>query len=192
MIEVIFIHIADQFFKTNCLFDLGVAESAQVEQAWSELTELLAQLQQKVEAAANTIRCSACGLRHKRIKVDRPSYAARNCTQCKIHHSAREGDIWAEARCFGFLWHYFACMDGGVYDITEWAACQKDSLKQLRPDLHHVQYRISLGKQNNGTTRRQSGSPKNDRTPDLENLLNSLYGQPDNSQNMRRRSKKNK
>lgn len=74
-------------------------------------------------------------------QIDRPSYAARNCNTCKIHHSAREGDIWAEAKVFGFLWHYYACMEGAVYDITEWAGCQKDSLKHLRPDAHHVQYR---------------------------------------------------
>ncbi|VEN55463.1 unnamed protein product [Callosobruchus maculatus] len=113
-------------------YDRGVVESAQVVQAWSELTELLQKLQAKVEAAANTIRCSSCGLRHRRVKVDRPSYAARNCVTCKIHHAAREGDIWAEAKVFGFLWHYYACMEGAVYDITEWAGCQKDSLKHLR------------------------------------------------------------
>ncbi|KAF5298192.1 hypothetical protein FQA39_LY02616 [Lamprigera yunnana] len=168
-------------------YDRGVAESAQVEQAWSEVTELLAQLQKKVEAAANTIRCSACSLRHKRIKIDRPSYAARNCSNCKIHHSAREGDIWAETRCLGFLWHYYACMDGGVYDITEWAGCQKESLKHLRPDSHNVQYRIALGKQN-GQTRRHSSSPRSERPPDLENLLNSLYGNQDS--NMHRRNRK--
>ncbi|KAF5296745.1 hypothetical protein FQR65_LT19801 [Abscondita terminalis] len=170
-------------------YDRGVAESVQVEQAWSELTELLAQLQKKVEAAANTIRCSACGLRHKRIKIDRPSYAARNCSNCKIHHAAREGDIWAETRCLGFLWHYYACMEGGVYDITEWAGCQKESLKHLRPDSHNVQYRIALGKQN-GQNRRHSSSARNERPPDLENLLNSLYGNQDSSLNSRRRNKK--
>ncbi|KAK4876044.1 hypothetical protein RN001_012466 [Aquatica leii] len=175
--------------ERRAAYDRGVAESAQVEQAWSELTELLAQLQKKVEAAANTIRCSACGLRHKRIKIDRPSYAARNCSNCKIHHAAREGDIWAETRCLGFLWHYYACMEGGVYDITEWAGCQKDSLKHLRPDSHNVQYRIALGKQN-GQTRRHSSSPRNERPPDLENLLNSLYGNQDSSSNSRRRNKK--
>ncbi|KAJ8961048.1 hypothetical protein NQ314_005977 [Rhamnusium bicolor] len=169
-------------------YDRGVVESAQVVQAWSELTELLQQLQQKVEAAANTIRCSACGLRHKRIKIDRPSYAARNCNTCKIHHAAREGDIWAEARVFGFLWHYYACMEGSVYDITEWAGCQKDSLKHLRPDSHHVQYRIALGKQNN-QPRRHTSTPNTER-PDLENLLNTLYGQNDSSQGTRRRNKK--
>jgi len=25
---------------------------------------------------------------------------------------------------FGFRWHYYACMDGDVYNITEWASCQ--------------------------------------------------------------------
>ncbi|KAL3269972.1 hypothetical protein HHI36_009027 [Cryptolaemus montrouzieri] len=171
-------------------YDRGVAESVQVEQAWSELTELLAQLQKKVEAAANTIRCSACGLRHKRIKIDRPIYAARNCVTCKIHHAAREGDIWAEAQCFGFLWHYYACMEGGVYDITDWASCQKESLKHIKSDSHHVQYRIALGKQSN-QNRRTSTSPRTDR-PDLENLLNSLYGQTDNPNIGKRKNKRTK
>ncbi|KAG5892352.1 hypothetical protein JTB14_011218 [Gonioctena quinquepunctata] len=168
-------------------YDRGVVESAQVVQAWSELTELLQQLQQKVEAAANTIRCSSCGLRHKRVKIDRPSYAARNCNTCKIHHAAREGDIWAEAKVLGFLWHYYACMEGAVYDITEWAGCQKESLKHLRPDSHHVQYRIALGKQNQ--PRRHTATPTSDR-PDLENLLNTLYGQTDGTQGPRRRNRK--
>ncbi|KAJ8946886.1 hypothetical protein NQ318_008242 [Aromia moschata] len=174
--------------ERRAAYDRGVVESAQVVQAWSELTELLQQLQQKVEAAANTIRCSACGLRHKRIKIDRPSYAARNCNTCKIHHAAREGDIWAEAKVFGFLWHYYACMEGTVYDITEWAGCQKDSLKHLRPDSHIVQYRIALGKQNN-QPRRHTSTPHAER-PDLENLLNTLYGQGDTSQATRRRNRK--
>ena len=24
----------------------------------------------------------------------------------------------------GFLWHYYACMDNSIYDITEWVSCQ--------------------------------------------------------------------
>ena len=24
----------------------------------------------------------------------------------------------------GFLWHYYACMEGKIYDITEWVACK--------------------------------------------------------------------
>ncbi|XP_018335888.1 dnaJ homolog dnj-5 [Agrilus planipennis] len=174
--------------ERRAVYDRGVAESVQVEQAWSELNDLLAQLQQKVEAATNTIRCSACGVRHKRVKVDRPSYAARNCANCKIHHAAREGDIWAEARCFGFLWHYYACMEGAIYDITEWAGCQKDSLKHLKPDSHQVQYRIALGKQ---TAQTRKNTARSERLPpDLENLLNSFYGNHDNSSTAKRRNKK--
>ncbi|KAG8335723.1 protein transport [Homalodisca vitripennis] len=129
-------------------YDRCVAETHQVEQAWSELSELLSQLHHKMEYAANTIRCTNCGKRHKRTIIQRPCYAARFCAQCKIHHSAREGDIWAESWMLGLLWHYYACMEGAVYDITEWAACQADNLKHLKANSHAVQYRIVLGKQN--------------------------------------------
>lgn len=45
----------------------------------------------------------------------------------------------------GFLWHYYACMEGAVYDVTDWAACQAGNLKHLRANTHSVQYRIVLG-----------------------------------------------
>lgn len=231
-------------------YDRGVAESVQVEQAWSELTTLLAQLQAKVAAAANTIRCSTCSSRHKRTRLTppRPVYAARWCAQCRIRHGAREGDIWAESVAArvadnghtvgsagsgvtgdassgggvgvlgkwwvyvsgGWRWRYYACMEGAVYDVTEWAACQKESLKHLKADQHCVQYRIALGKQqqqsnntsssnhnNSGpsgpNTSSNTSSSKRNRNngtnyanqsgaaPDLEHLLNSLYGQTDGS-----------
>lgn len=60
----------------------------------------------------------------------------------------RQGDIWAESWMLGLLWHYYACMEGAVYDITEWATCQADNLKHLKANSHAVQYRIVLGKQN--------------------------------------------
>lgn len=182
-------------------YDHRVAETQQVEQAWSELSDLLSQLHQKMEYAANTIRCTNCGKRHRRISVDRPCYAARLCSQCKIHHAAREGDIWAESSMLGFLWHYYACMDGAVYDITEWAACQADNLRHLRANTHSVQYRIVLGRQSQSSNSHQvppshhhrrggvgSGSgapgsshrrsqPSASREPDLEDFLNNLYNQ---------------
>ena len=71
-------------------YDRRLAESHQVEQAWSELSELLSQLHKKMEYAANTIRCTNCGKRHRRIRMERPCYAARFCAQCRIHHNARE------------------------------------------------------------------------------------------------------
>jgi DnaJ homolog subfamily C member 14 len=49
----------------------------------------------------------------------------------------------------GFLWYYYACMEGSVYDITEWAACQAENLRHLKANSHAVQYRIVLGKRNN-------------------------------------------
>ena len=56
-----------------------------------------------------------------------------------------QGDIWAESRWLGLLWRYYACMDGGVFDISEWAACQSQSLKHLQANHHTVQYRIISG-----------------------------------------------
>ncbi|GBP10397.1 DnaJ homolog subfamily C member 14 [Eumeta japonica] len=126
-------------------YDRRTLESRHVEAAWGELSQLLAQLHDKMEFAANTIRCTNCGRRHKRVLTDRPCYAARYCAQCKIRHSAKEGDIWAESGFMGMLVMYYACMDGAVYQITQWASCQKKNLKQLRPDCHVVQYRIVLG-----------------------------------------------
>ncbi|XP_023727745.1 uncharacterized protein LOC111875610, partial [Cryptotermes secundus] len=171
--------------ERRAAYSRRVAETQQVEQAWTELSDLLSQLHKKMEYAANTIRCTNCSKRHRRIRVDRPCYAARFCAQCKIHHNAREGDIWAESSMFGFLWHYYACMDGGVYDITEWAACQADNLRHLRANTHIVQYRIVLGKQSqqqsqgrhhsNRTTHRTA--PDSNSEPDLENFLNNLYNQ---------------
>lgn len=39
-------------------------------------------------------------------------------------------------------------MEGNVYDITEWANCQKGALAHLQPNSHIVQYRIVLGQNN--------------------------------------------
>ncbi|KAK9500149.1 hypothetical protein O3M35_001465 [Rhynocoris fuscipes] len=159
-------------------YDRYVSESNQVEQAWSELSDLLSQLHEKMEYAANTIRCNNCGKRHKREVTERPCYAARFCAQCKIHHSAKEGDMWAESRCWGW-WssRYLACIEGGVYDITEWAHCQGDSIQSVRPDSHMVQYRLVM-------------APRPE--PDFEDLLNSLYSQNGNSSRSKKKSKKNK
>lgn len=154
-------------------------QTRQVEAAWGELSDLLSQLHRKMEQAANTIRCTNCGLRHKRIPTQRPCYAARFCNQCKIRHSAKEGDIWAESRLMGFLWHYYACMEGAVYDVTDWAACQAGNLKHLRANTHSVQYRIVLGQRlpsqtSNSGKKRQQIDP-NTSEADFEDFLNNLY-----------------
>ncbi|XP_015514371.1 dnaJ homolog dnj-5 [Neodiprion lecontei] len=181
-------------------------QTRQVEAAWGELSDLLSQLHRKMEQAANTIRCTNCGHRHKRIPTHRPCYAARFCAQCKIRHSAKEGDIWAESRIMGFLWNYYACMEGAVYDVTEWAACQAGNLKHLRANTHSVQYRIVLGQRPppqtiNGGKKRQQVDP-NTSEADFEDFLNNLYnhsksgsasatGDP-KSDNRRRKTKRKK
>lgn len=131
-------------------YDQSLAEALNAEKAWSEINDLLTQLHTKISEAANTIRCSSCCLRHPRKPTGRPHYAARECNSCKIRHSAREGDIWAETSCFGLRWKYLAMMEGNVYDITEWANCQKGALSHLQPNSHVVQYRIVLGGNSGG------------------------------------------
>ncbi|VVD02721.1 unnamed protein product [Leptidea sinapis] len=111
-------------------YERKAQESRHVEAAWSEFSDLIAQLHDKME-------CTNCGRRHKRVATERPCYAARYCAQCKIRHSAKESSMW------GLVVMYYACMDGAVYQITQWASCQKKNLKQLRPDCHIVQYRIA-------------------------------------------------
>ncbi|XP_034944852.1 dnaJ homolog dnj-5 isoform X2 [Chelonus insularis] len=157
-------------------------QTRQVEAAWGELSDLISQLHRKMEQAANTIRCTNCGLRHKRIPTQRPCYAARFCAQCKIRHSAKEGDIWAESRIMGFLWHYYACMEGAIYDVTDWAACQAGNLKHLRANTHSVQYRIVLGQRpstqmSSGSNKKRQQTDSSATDADLEDFLNNLYNQ---------------
>ncbi|XP_055376498.1 putative uncharacterized protein DDB_G0282133 [Condylostylus longicornis] len=186
-------------------YDQSLAEALHAEKAWSELHDLLSQLQSKIAEAANTIRCSSCGLRHPRKLTDRPHYAARECSSCKIRHSAREGDIWAETSVFGLRWKYLALMDGKCYDITEWANCQKGALSHLKPNSHVVQYRIVRGgqqqqqQQQNVNFEREKMKREQQSEPSLDDFLDNLYsGQnPQNQQQQqqqsssRRRSRRN-
>ena len=83
-------NIEDCFQDRRSKYDARVAEEAQMEGAWGELASLLVRLQEKLEEAANTIRCTNCNRRHKRVKLDRPIYAARHCAECQVKHAARE------------------------------------------------------------------------------------------------------
>ncbi|XP_066976225.1 dnaJ homolog dnj-5 isoform X4 [Macrobrachium rosenbergii] len=152
-------------------YDARLAEEVQLEGAWGELASLLTRLQEKLDEAANTIRCTNCNKRHRRTKLPRPIYAARHCTECQIHHAAREGDIWAESTLLGLRWRYYACMEGAVYDISEWAACQSENLKHLQANTHSVQYRIVSGKKNPPS---KNNTPEFPSDPDLEEFFNNL------------------
>lgn len=152
-------------------YDTRLAEEVQLEASWSELASLLTRLQEKLDEAANTIRCTNCNKRHRRTKLSRPIYAARHCAECQINHAAREGDIWAESTMFGLRWRYYACMEGAVYDISEWAACQNENLKHLQANTHSVQYRIVSGKKNPAN---KNNTPDFPSDPDLEEFFNNL------------------
>lgn len=56
----------------------------------------------------------------------------------------------------GLRWKYLALMEGKVYDITEWANCQKGALAHLEPNSHMVQYRIVRGAQQQQQQQQQS------------------------------------
>lgn len=91
---ILFLNVA--VIKANVLqerrreYDVRLAEEVQLEGAWGELASLLTRLQEKLDEAANTIRCTNCNKRHRRVKLPRPIYAARHCAECQIHHAARE------------------------------------------------------------------------------------------------------
>nr|XP_045621067.1 probable serine/threonine-protein kinase DDB_G0282963 isoform X1 [Procambarus clarkii] len=152
-------------------YDARLAEEVQLEGAWGELASLLTRLQEKLDEAANTIRCTNCNKRHRRVKLPRPIYAARHCAECQIHHAAREGDIWAESTFLGLRWKYYACMEGAVYDISDWAACQSENLKHLQANTHSVQYRIVSGKKSPPS---KNNTPEFTSDPDLEEFFNNL------------------
>ncbi|PZC70684.1 hypothetical protein B5X24_HaOG215086 [Helicoverpa armigera] len=105
----------------------------------------------------------------------------------------------------GLLVMYYACMDGAVYQITQWASCQKKNLKQLRPDCHVVQYRIVLGNKAAAASDLNQ-RPSTGHDPNLEEFLNNLYSKsgvspnttsakqspPDTADAKKRRNKKPK
>ncbi|CAO1424041.1 unnamed protein product [Diamesa tonsa] len=189
-------------------YDQSMAEALNAEKAWSELNDLLVQLQTKISEAANTIRCSSCIGRHPRKPTGRKPFAARECSTCKIRHPAREGDIWAETAMMGFRWKYLALMEGHVYDITEWAMCQKGALSHLQANSCVVQYKIVLGgntqqqQQQQQQNHHQPGNGANEREkfhkkdanasePSLDDFfLNNIYAGQTQQHQQRRRFKK--
>lgn len=93
----------------------------------------------------------------------RKPFAARECSTCKIRHPAKEGDIWAETSCFGFRWKYLALMEGNVYDITQWALCQRGALSHLQANSCVVQYKIVLGGNGGNQQQQQNQSHDNEK-----------------------------
>ncbi|MCP9261219.1 hypothetical protein DINM_004605 [Dirofilaria immitis] len=99
-------------------------------------------LREKMNEARNAMYCD-CGNKHTRIPVESiRASEARYCRKCKLRHPAKHNDIWAETRFGGLIWIYYACLDGVVYDITQWATCANNHLKHMKANSHMVQYRL--------------------------------------------------
>uniref|UniRef100_A0A3P8SI01 DnaJ (Hsp40) homolog, subfamily C, member 14 n=1 Tax=Amphiprion percula TaxID=161767 RepID=A0A3P8SI01_AMPPE len=146
------------------------------------MNEFLTKLQDDLKEAMNTMMCTKCEGKHKRFEMDREPAEARFCAECNRCHSAEEGDLWAESSMLGLRITYFACMDGKVYDITEWAGCQRIGIS---PDTHRVPYHISFGSKNNSNATRhrtpseQATGPTN--PADLQDFFNRIFkGGPPN------------
>ncbi|KAK0145536.1 DnaJ subfamily C member 14 [Merluccius polli] len=140
------------------------------------MNEFLTKLQDDLKEAMNTMMCTKCEGKHKRFEMDREPSEARFCAECNRFHSAEEGDLWAESSMLGLRITYFAFMDGKVYDITEWAGCQRIGIS---PDTHRVPYHISFGSKNNGSSSRQrtpsEPAPGPSNPADLQDLFNRIF-----------------
>ncbi|XP_075407636.1 dnaJ homolog subfamily C member 14 [Tenrec ecaudatus] len=138
------------------------------------VNEFLSKLQDDLKEAMNTMMCSRCQGKHRRFEMDREPKSARYCAECNRLHPAEEGDFWAESSMLGLKITYFALMDGKVYDITEWAGCQRVGIS---PDTHRVPYHISFGSRTPGTSGRQRATP--DTPPaDLQDFLSRIFQVP--------------
>lgn len=167
-------------------YDRQLQEAKEAEAAMREFNDLLTKLQEKIHQASNMMRCDNCGGKHKRVPVERPWYSARFCDRCSIRHSAKEGDVWAETSMLGFLWHYYACMEGKVFDITEWVACKKEFFKHMQANAHHVFYRIATegnrGHRTRGSTEKHGDAAGASSEADLEDFISHLFHQAMNSE----------
>ncbi|XP_073681759.1 dnaJ homolog subfamily C member 14 [Garra rufa] len=140
------------------------------------MNEFLTKLQDDLKEAMNTMMCTKCEGKHKRFEMDRDPGEARFCAECSKWHSAEEGDLWAESSMLGLRITYFAFMDGKVFDITEWAGCQRISIS---PDTHRVPYHISFGsKGSSGASRHRSPpdhAPGGGSPADLQDFFNRFF-----------------
>ncbi|XP_026162350.1 dnaJ homolog subfamily C member 14 [Mastacembelus armatus] len=140
------------------------------------MNEFLTKLQDDLKEAMNTMMCTKCEGKHKRFEMDREPAEARFCAECNRCHSAEEGDLWAESSMLGLRITYFACMDGKVYDITEWAGCQRIGIS---PDTHRVPYHISFGSKNNSNATRHRTPSEHATGPtnpaDLQDFFNRIF-----------------
>ncbi|XP_066474270.1 dnaJ homolog subfamily C member 14 [Tiliqua scincoides] len=136
------------------------------------MNEFLSKLQDDLKEAMNTMMCNKCQGKHKRFEMDRDLSNARYCAECSKLHAAEEGDFWAESSMLGLKITYFAIMDGKVYDITEWAGCQRVGIS---PDTHRVPYHISFGSRGSGARQRAPSDSSPASAAELQDFFNRIF-----------------
>ncbi len=87
--------------------------------------------------------------------------------------------MWAESKgWFGLSWNYFTCMDCHIWEINEWAKCQKKNLLHIKADSHNVMYRLVAGGGGNGSGQQPSpgthDGQHDDPDDDWDSLINNL------------------
>lgn len=60
-----------------------------------------------------------------------------------------QGDLWAESSFLGYKLHFYACMEGEIYDVTEWAACQVRKLRKQFMEARKKPEKIVLRQDSN-------------------------------------------
>ncbi|VDM55002.1 unnamed protein product [Angiostrongylus costaricensis] len=143
-----------------------------------EIGEMWDKVRLRIEEARSFMYCD-CGRRHAKIALNVRQSEARYCRRCKTRHAARANDIWVETRLCGLLWVYFTCCDGIIYDITDWATCEINYLKHIRPNSHTVQYRLVAPTTSNSgksATDATSRKKQNDKLHDLPHVSDECRG----------------
>ncbi|ETN83987.1 DnaJ domain protein [Necator americanus] len=149
-----------------------------------EIGEMWDRVRERIKDSRSSMYCD-CGHRHARIALDIPQCEARYCRRCKTRHPARANDIWVETRLCGFLWVYFTCCDGVIYDITDWATCEANYLKHVRPNSHAVQYRLVSPSRRPTCDDPSSHYHHNDKVRELADVANEIrpdWGRPGHAQ----------
>jgi len=113
---------------------------------WEQFTQRYSNFEEDFETVfndlLNSIACSKCEGKHRRTLVkDRTFYEARWCSDCNAKHSANDGDVWAENSLFGLNWTCYVCMDGEIFELTEWAECQ-DLRSTIPVNSHRIVCRL--------------------------------------------------
>ncbi|KAL9951978.1 hypothetical protein ACROYT_G044741 [Oculina patagonica] len=180
---------ADEAFKTlanafDILSDPVKRSNFDTEEAWKRRAEeregrygpaspeqFFADLGRKMQEMQNYLHCNACDGKHRRYSTDRFVLTARFCGRCNTRHAAKEGDLWAESSFLGYKLHFYACMEGEVFDVTEWAACQGIGSYRVEPNPHTVHLKLKTRQTH------PSGFSSRSEEKDFENFMRAFFGQ---------------